>query len=381
MGKKSSVVPQSKRGKYSARLSDTSFLGNHKSFRTNDSFYRLVVESLGQAIFTTDKDGNVSSWNIGAQKLFGYKEKEIIGKNASLIFRQEDINHHQLQKELHKAAARGKVVIERYHRRKNGSQFWASGLIFSLIDEKNIARGFTFIVRDLTEKMEFEKRRDEFISTATHELKLPITSLKLYAEIVEEEIKKSKDKAIVQSVSELNKQVDRVTSLMDYLLDVDKVRKGKLELKKTSFDINELIKETVAAIQLGSKKHKIVRKGHIDELAYGDRNRLGQVLINLITNAIKYSPEANKVIVSVKKDANNLIVSIEDFGFGIAKSEQSEIFGRFYRANSARRHDIGGIGLGLYVARQIVVAHKGKMWLESEEGKGSTFYFTLPRDL
>jgi PAS domain S-box-containing protein len=351
-----------------------------EGFRVDDNFYRLLVESLtGYAIFTTDQEGDISSWNGGAQKLFGYQESEVLGRKASIIFRKEEVDRHKLKQELLEAVAKGRVVIERYHVRQDGSRFWASGLIFPLNDEKAAARGFTFIVRDLTEKADFEKRKDSFISTATHELKSPVTSLKLYAEIVAEEIKRSKNKVNIQSVVALNKQVDKIVALMDYLLDVDKIKKGELQLKKKFLDMNALIEETIATLQLVSKKHTIVQGGRIAERVYGDRDRLAQVLVNLITNAIKYSPGADKVIVSGSDDAHKIVVSVKDFGFGIAEAEQPEIFGRFYRASGAIDHKIEGIGLGLYVAKQIIVAHNGKMWLESEKDKGSSFYFSLPQ--
>jgi PAS domain S-box-containing protein len=380
--KKPLVPAQSKKGKYSTRLSDSLALGHHESFRTNDNFYRLLVESLsGYGIFTTDKKGNISSWNPGAQKLFGYSENEIIGKNAYIIFRKEDLDKAQFQSKLELAALKTKVIIEQFYIRKNKSQFWASGLIFSLSDGEDTARGFTFIVRDLTEKMEFEKRQDSFISTASHELRTPMASMKLYTQIIEAEIKKSKNVRNIKSIAALHKQLDKILSLMDYLLDVSKIQKGKLELEKVSFDMNILIKEIISAIQIVSKEHVIVQQGKVNAKVYGDRDRLGQVLVNIITNAIKYSPGSKKVIVIGASNDQNTIISVQDFGLGIPKAEKSAVFHRFYRAGSALDHKIEGIGLGLYVAQQIVEAHNGKMWLESVEGKGSTFYFSIPNKI
>lgn len=380
--KKITELPQSKEGKYSSRLSDVLSLGQHESFRIADNFYRLLVESLtGYGIFTTDKKGNISSWNGGAQKLFGYTEKDIIGENASIIFRQEDINHTELQKQLKKATKKGKVSIERYHVRKDSSLFWASGLIFSLGDEDNIARGFTFIIRDLTDIMELGKRKDSFISTASHELRTPITSMKLYAQIIEQEIKKTGSGIQLESVVELNNQLNKFITLMDYLLDVAKIQKEKLELEKNFFDMDELIEEVMATIQIVSSKHLITRQGGITEKVYGDRSRIGQILANLIGNAIKYSPTSDKVIVTSGVEKNDVVVAIKDFGYGILKSEQSGIFSRFYRAKSAVLYKIEGIGLGLYVAQQIAKAHGGKITLESDEGNGSTFYIKIPRNL
>jgi signal transduction histidine kinase len=289
------------------------------------------------------------------------------------------VDSHKLKKELLEAVVKGKVVIERHHVRKDGTQFWASGLIFSLNDEKAATQGFTFIVRDLTEKVEFEKRKDSFISTATHELKSPITSLKLYGEILEAQTRQSNNKAYLQMVVDLNKQVHKIVTLMDYLLDVGKIQKGRLKLEKEFFDMNLLIKETIATIQMVSKNHTIIQAGKIKEKVYGDRDRLAQVLVNLLTNAVKYSPDANRVVVTGVGEARRAVISVKDFGLGIAEGEQSEIFDRFYRTNGAINLKIEGIGLGLYVAKQIVVAHKGKMWLESKKDKGSSFYFSLPR--
>ena len=177
----------------------------------------------------------------------------------------------------------------------------------------------------------------------------------------------------------MNKQLNKVVALMDYLLDVAKIQKGRLELEKTSFNMNVLVKEVVATLQMVSKTHNIIQKGKIKREIYADRDRLGQVLTNLITNAIKYSPGEKDVFVTSVEDARGLTISVKDFGIGISKAELPRIFGRFYRASGAMDKQIEGVGLGLYVAQQIIKAHKGKMWLESIENEGSTFSFSVPR--
>src|SRR5581483_3736549 len=243
-------MPQSKKGKYSSRLSSKKNSGTHGSFRTHEGFYRMMVESLdGQSIFTTDKGGVISSWNVGSEKLFGYKEKEVIGKNVSLIFTPEDIKKNIPQKELKEAKKKNKVVEERTHVRKNKSLFWASGLIYPLKDEKKIHRGFTFILVNRTEEKALDKRKDDFISTATHELKTPVMSIRLFAEIVAQQAKKTGDKVGLESVKELNIQLDRLTALMNYLLDVAKIQQGKLHLDKTFFNVNEFIEEVIEVIK------------------------------------------------------------------------------------------------------------------------------------
>jgi PAS domain S-box-containing protein len=369
-------MPQSQKGKYSARLSST----KKETFRENEDFFRMMVESLsGYSMFTTDKKGNISSWNTGSEELFGYSEKEIIGKNVSLIFTSEDIHKSIPKKEIEEAKEKGKFIEERNHVRKDGSVFWASGLVYPLKDKGKIHRGFTFILIDRTQEKAVDKRKDDFISTATHELKTPITSMRLFAEIVEKETEKRGDKIALESVRELNVQLDRLTALMNYLLDVAKVQQGRLELNKKFFDVNQLIEGVILMVKIVSKERTInFTKDKNKKEVYADRERLGQVLTNLLSNSVKYSTKEKEIIIKSAHIKSNIVISVQDFGEGIPESEQKLIFNRFYRANSAIDHHISGIGLGLYVAMQIIKAHHGKMWVKSAKGKGSTFYLSIP---
>ena len=374
-------MPQSKKGKYSSKLSDDKKSGSHGSFRANDDFFRMMVESLnGYSVFTTDKKGNISSWNVGSEKTFGYKEKDIIGKNMSLIFTAEDIRNSIPQKEIKESEKKGKFIEERNLIKKDGSFFWASGLLYPLKDKKGIHRGFTFILIDRSKEKEIDKRKDDFISTATHELKTPITSMRLFAEIVEKQTEERGDLIALESVRELNVQPDRLTALMNYLLDVAKIQQGRLELNKTFFDVNQFIEGIILMVKSISKDRTIsFTKNKNNKEIYADKERIGQVLTNLISNAVKYSDKENEIIVKSTYNKNNIIICVQDFGSGIPKAEQKLIFNRFYRANSAIGQHISGIGLGLYVAMQIVKAHNGKIWVESTENKGSTFYLSIPK--
>jgi len=204
--------------------------------------------------------------------------------------------------------------------------------------------------------------------------------MRLFAEIVEKQTKTTGDKIALESVRELNVQLDRLTALMNYLLDVAKIQQGKLDIKKTFFNINSFVEGVVSVIQNISKERKIrfIKNKNEDREIYADFERMGQVLTNLISNAIKYSSEDKEIIVTSYDDKNNVVISVQDFGAGIPKSEQDLIFQRFYRANTAVESNVSGIGLGLYVAMQIVKAHNGKIWVKSVVNKGSNFYFSTP---
>lgn len=226
----------------------------------------------------------------------------------------------------------------------------------------------------MEEIKESQKKKDEFIGIASHELKTPLTSIKGYIEmlnILEQEQPKK------QFVEKTLSNVNKLERLVKDLLDVSKIQSGQLQLDMKEFDIDELLDETISAAQIISGTHKIERKDHLDnEMIYGDRQRLEQVLLNLLSNAIKYSPGENKVVVDSEKTEKELIIKIRDYGIGVPQEEQTNIFERFYRTKGISIH-ISGFGLGLYICRDIINRHYGKIWVESAD-KGSTFYFSLP---
>jgi signal transduction histidine kinase len=221
---------------------------------------------------------------------------------------------------------------------------------------------------------ENQQRKDEFIGIASHELKTPLTSIKGYIELLNGIEDKQPNRQFVQRAFE---SVNKLEKLIKDLLDVSKIQSGQLELNKKEFDMDVLVDEAIAAFQMISKTHQIIRENNFHhEMILADRQRIEQVLINLLSNAIKYSPGETKVIVYSKKTDSELIIKIRDFGIGVSKEEQTNIFERFYRSKDMSIH-ISGFGLGLYICMDIVKRHDGNMWVETEK-EGSSFYFSLP---
>jgi signal transduction histidine kinase len=223
-----------------------------------------------------------------------------------------------------------------------------------------------------------EKQKEEFIAIASHELKTPVTSIKAYAEILEDVFTASKDGESKEMVKKLGNQVDRLTNLVKDLLDVTKITEGQLKLVEDFYDINEAILETVEDMQLTTKKHKIVTQLDPADRLWGDRSRIEQVLVNLISNAIKYSPEGEKVIITSKADEEGVTISVEDFGIGMSKEVQQQIFERFYRVSGTEANTFPGLGLGLYISTEVIRRQGGRIWVTSEQNKGSVFGFFLP---
>ena len=221
---------------------------------------------------------------------------------------------------------------------------------------------------------ESQQRKDEFISIVSHELKTPLTTIKGYLELLDVMEEKQPNKQFVQKGLA---NVKKLEKLISDLLDVSKIQSGQLKLEMNEFNIDEMVNETIAVFQMVSGNYEITRTRHLNgEIILADRHRIEQVLTNLLSNAIKYSPGEKKVIVDSQKKDGELIIRVRDYGMGVAKEEQSNIFERFYRSKHMS-DTIVGFGLGLYICRDIIVRHDGKIWVEREE-KGSSFYFSLP---
>lgn len=240
-------------------------------------------------------------------------------------------------------------------------------------------------LRDITERKraedeqkQLEERKNAFISMASHELKTPITSLKGFTQILQRRLKAQSDAQTQLFLDRMDTQLKKLTVLISDLLDVSKMQTGILAFREAHIDLDELVREIVENVQAATTTHQLRLQGETRAFIYGDRDRLEQVLINLLTNAIKYSPQADTVIVHLSKKRERVEVAVQDFGIGIAIEYHEGIFERFYQVNDPQENTYPGLGIGLYIARTLVERHGGRLWLESRKGAGSTFYFTLP---
>lgn len=234
------------------------------------------------------------------------------------------------------------------------------------------------VQNDIQQRIEADKKKDEFISIASHELKTPVTSLKGYTQILQMIFEQENHGKAYDLLGKMNKQIDKLTRLIVDLLDVTKIDNGEMLFDLEEFDFNELAKENAEEMQRTTKKHRITMQLSEAALIKGDRNRISQVLTNFISNAIKYSPHANEIIITSSVAGNTLTLCVRDFGIGIPKEKQSKIFKRFYRVSGSANYTFPGLGLGLYISSQIIKRHAGHIYFESVEGEGSAFYFQLP---
>ena len=225
------------------------------------------------------------------------------------------------------------------------------------------------------ERREFDRRKDNFISMASHELKTPLTSAKILIQVILKQ--SSKNTKTSKLLRKMNVQIDKLSNLINDLLDVTKIEQGKLELRNEVFLVKPVVKEIIDELKL-TTDHQLIVRWHTKLYISADKQRFHQIITNLVMNAIKFSPPKSKIIISSKKQGNFLVISVQDFGIGIPDSEIKQVFSRFYQINSNNRDTYPGIGLGLFIVKEIISRLHGTVWVESEEGKGSTFSFNLP---
>ena len=230
---------------------------------------------------------------------------------------------------------------------------------------------------DVTRQVQLQQQKDEFLGIASHELKTPVTSVKAYTQVLERMIRLEGDEKKANMVHKMDQQLNRLTGLIGDLLDVTKIQAGKMVLNLSTFDFDNLVKDIVEEMQHTTLKHQLNATLNSFVKVETDRERIGQVITNFLSNAIKYADDADNVEIKSEVIGNEVILSVKDYGIGISEDLQQYVFDQFYRVSGHQQHTYPGLGLGLYISAEIIKNTGGRIWLESEAGTGSTFYFAL----
>jgi two-component system, chemotaxis family, CheB/CheR fusion protein len=348
---------------------------------------KFAVESAGLGTWDYDPQTKELIWDKRCREIYGFSQTKPVNTAAFFEVIHAD-DRKVVEDKVNKALTdtlSGQFDAEYRTVPIDGKIKWLKSKGRAYFNEKGEAVRFIGTLLDITFQKLIDEatrdllnKKDEFISIASHELKTPVTSLKAALQIMERaSIKGDSIKTVDAFIKKAIKQVDKLTELIKDLLDVTKIQSGKLVLRKTNFVLDELLEECVEEIQADSNKHKITIEGYRNIEVHADRNRMEQVVINLISNAIKYSPDGDKVIISVEKLDQGIKVSIADFGIGIPENNLPHIFDRFYRVDETSQR-YAGLGLGLFISAEIVRQHGGHISIDSSVGKGSTFWFVIP---
>jgi PAS domain S-box-containing protein len=364
--------------------------------RATEEQQRLLLEGArDHAIFMLDADGLVMSWSTSAERLKGYREEEILGKPYRTFFGPGEVASGAPEKILSEATAAGRVEVEGVRVRRDGSTFWANTVVTAAYGDDGSLRGFVKVTRDETlrrqaeqqvralnaELRELDRLKSDLIATVSHELRTPLTSIRGYTELLLDEDAGSLGTTQRRMLDLIDTNGARLLSLVEDLLSVARVDAGEFAPARESVPVPDLLARVDAAARPG------LPAGLVLVLAVppgaptviGDPVELERALLNLMSNAMKFSPDGGVVTLGCEYDAAEVRITVADTGIGIAIEEQEHLFERFFRATAARENHIQGTGLGLALVKTIMEAHGGRVTLRSVPGAGTTVTLHLPR--
>lgn len=347
-----------------------------QQLKEREEKFRLLADSMPQHIWTADTAGNLNYFNRSVYDYSGLTPEQLNKDGWIQIVHPEE--QEKNTEEWLRSVSTGKdFLFEHRFRRHDGEYRWQLSRAIPQRDGNGNIQMWVGTSTDIQQIKEQEQQKDFFISMASHELKTPITSIKGYVQLMQSTYGNNGDAFLKKSLEVVDKQVLTLTRLITDLLDVSKIKSGSLVLNKTAFEIADMIQEVVTQVQHINPDYHISVSG-VEAIIHADRERISQVLINLLTNAVKYSPNSKEIIVSHLIEGDQVVVAVRDTGIGINKADQEKIFERFYRVEGKDERTYPGFGIGLFISSEIIQRHQGKIGVTSQPGKGSVFSFQIP---
>lgn len=346
-----------------------------------------ILKTIDDGIILQDASGKILYANQAIALLNGYQSVEELLQAPALFYERQYAVTDELGEPFPPARFPGRRVIAgespvqvtvRLREHESAHVRWLLITSTAVLDGTGRPWAALSVLHDVTQFKEQERRKDEFIAMASHELRTPLTSLRGFLHLLGQRLRKQEDQQALAYLERVNRQVTRLSKLVTDLLDISRMQTGQLDYSMEPFQLDALAREVVEAVQEGTASHRIQLEGQTCASVLGDADRVGQVLINLLTNAIRYSPNAARIIVRLSADQADASVSVQDFGPGIAREHQQKIFERYYQVSDSSHQPFAGLGIGLYLASEIIKRHHGTIRVESVPGRGSTFSFTLP---
>lgn len=343
---------------------------------------KAILENVVDGIITIDMRGVIDSCNPACEKIFGYPISEMIGKNVSMLMPDPHILRHDGYLRHYLAVGEKKIIgseREVEGKRRDGTLFPMELSVSEVVLNDRLL--FTGVIRDITERKQLEEVKNSFISTVSHELRTPLTSIQGALGLIKHKAAKTMDEASLQLITIGYESCERLTRLINDVLDLEKISAGKIVFNIKRHELIPMVEKAVESQNALAKKHKLSFKLEVpdDQLfCEVDADRLTQVLVNLMSNACKFSPAGKAVTVRVEREGVNACISVIDKGPGIPKAFQTKIFEPFSQADSSSTRNVEGSGLGLSIAKSIVEEMGGSIHFETKARQGTRFYFFLP---
>ncbi|MFO7447602.1 MAG: PAS domain-containing sensor histidine kinase [Ignavibacteriaceae bacterium] len=357
-------------------------------------FYSQIIDSLQDySIFTLDKELTINSWSSGSAKIFGYETEEVIGKHFNIIFTEEDLHNEIPKVEISRALKEGRAVDNRWHVCKDGSKFFAYGLVFPLTAKNGELIGFVKILQDLTEKRKSEEaikkyvqdmeelstHKENILSILSHDLRGPLGGIVRTAEYLRSDFHKMEPGEIKETLDLIYETSKEELNMLDYLVEWARIKYASQIFSPAKIELVPYVNKVFGTFKEDAAIKNIILHNEMREntTVFADEKMLISILQNIISNAIKNSDKGGSITVTEESKDNKVIIQIKDTGIGISKNLQKKLFIPQLNLSKARKSEKGA-GIGLLLVKGFVENNGGEIWVESVEGEGSSFYFTLP---
>lgn len=361
----------------------------------NAEFYSQIIDSLNDySVFTVDENLNINSWNSGANKIFDYTAEEILGKPFDTIFVEDDKFNGIPQQEIDKAFNTGKSNDIRWYRRKDGTTFYADGLVFPLKNEENKRIGYVKVLRDITERKaaedaiqkyakeleELNTHKENVLAILSHDLRSPLSGIIQGADFLRTNFDTLEPTFVKELLEEFHTAVVNELNMLDYLVEWARIKYASQAFMPTKISVVNSVKKVFESLKETAAIKDISFHNEIDHdiKVYADGKMVLSILHNIVSNAIKYSYRGGNITVSAKKREDMILLEVRDTGKGMSKETQNKLFTPQVKELSKTLDENKGAGIGLILAKGFIEKNGGHIWVESKAGKGSSFYFTLP---
>ena len=360
-------------------------------------FYSQIIDSLQDySIFTLDQEFNINSWSSGSTKIFGYETDEVIGASFDIIFTEEDLKNGVPKREIETALKEGRATDNRWHIAKDKSLFYAYGLVFPLTGLDGEMLGYVKILRDLTDRKQSEDaikkyvkeleelntHKESVLAILSHDLRSPLSSIISTAKYLKENFQKMKPDAVKEMLDLLYKSSVDELEMLDYLVEWARIKYASEVFTPTKIKLIEYINKVFETLNETASINTINLHHEIEEntSVFADGKMLISIIQNIVSNAIKHTGKGGSITVSSKSKDDKIIVQIKDTGIGMSKEIMDKLFTPQMKSLSETRKKNKGAGIGLLLVKGFLEKNGGEIWVESIEGEGSSFYFTLPNE-
>ncbi|MGY3211420.1 PAS domain-containing sensor histidine kinase [Mucilaginibacter sp. HD30] len=349
------------------------------SVTQSEEKFRRIIDKSAEGLLLCNADGQIIYSCAAAGRMLSLDAPDLLERSFFDFVAPEDNKNFRFQfLRLQVQQGNSSKIVQVRIKNKDGAVTWAECCLNNLLND-DLVKAVIIHVRNITERMNAQKQQEDFVHMAAHELKNPITAIKGYLQLLKMQLKKEDNGKYLNVQSRLEFQVGKLLGLIDDMLNVTHIKAGALQYHFEECDLRECVTEIVEAIGTTTSSHqlRLTLPDQPVKLTI-DRTRIGQVITNLVNNAIKYSPDGASVEIDLNTVDGRALCHVCDHGIGIPADKQKRIFDRFYRVDTLPPGKFDGLGLGLFISAEIVARHHGKMGVESKENEGSDFWFSLP---